>query len=174
MNNAINEPRLRINRTTSLTLSTSWQDVVFNGTSPYNVNTYGKEPTTGNPMVYYDSVTNLIRFYEQYDKNFNITLYLSTLATLISTRATLQYRFVIPNGISTGVDFYFPFPDSNSWTDIGEVTITAAQINHAAESIPLYLTNNIRNNGIKLQLRLSNSLITLGTASLTTAILLIQ
>jgi len=174
MNNAINEPRLRINRTASLSLSTTWQDVVFNGTSSYNINTYGKEPVTGNPMVYYDSATNLIRFYEQYDKNFNITLYLSTIATLISTRATLQYRFVIPNGISAGVDSYFPFPDSNSWADIGEVTITALQINHAAESIPLYLTNTIRTNGIKLQLRLSNSLITLGTASLTTAILLIQ
>lgn len=174
MDTGIVEPRIRVNRSTSLALTTSWQDIDFNGTSSANSNTFGKNPETGNNMVWYDSSTKLFRFYDVYDKNYIIRLDPSTISTLITVRSVLQYRFVIPNGVSAGVDYYFPYSDDGGYGDIGEVTIISVNTNHRSLVLPIFVENKIRNNGFKLQLRLSNTLVTLGTCTLNSIALLIH
>lgn len=171
------EPRLRVNRTASLALTTTWQTIDFNGTSTYNVNTFGKDPVSGNNLVWWDSANQLMRFYEQYDRNYKLEFYANTITTILTTKASLQYRLVVPNGVSPGVDIYFPFPElgaSGAYADVGEVTLLATGVSHGVNPQSLYLIDAIRTNGVKLQLRLSNNLFTLGTCTLTSCNLLIQ
>ncbi len=173
-NTTVLEPRLRMNRSASLVLSTTWQTVDFNGTSTYNVNTFGKDPVSTNSLIWWDSTNKLFRFYNQYAKNYVVTFYVTTTATVLSTRATIQYRIVIPNGISVGVDLYTPFPDTQAqaYSDIGDVTILSS-MQHKAENIGIYADNLLKTNGCYIQVRLSN-LVPLGTVTLNNAIILIQ
>lgn len=177
-NTTIQQPRLRVNRTASLQLNTTWQDIDFNGTSNQNINTFGvANVETGLKTVYYDPVTKLFRFTGDYDWNFNIQLYPATSTNLITLRSVLQMRCVVPNGVSPGVDYYFPYPEGGSTTaymDIGEVTLLANGINHPAVNISTYASTLIRTNGFKIQLRLSNSLISLGVCNLVSCNLLIN
>lgn len=173
MDNGIIEPRIRLNRTAPLNVTTTWQDVDFNGTSQANTNTFGKDPVSGNNMVWYNPTTKLFRFYEPYDTNYLIRLDFETTTNLLTLRATLQYRFVVPNGTSAGVDYYFPFSDGVGYADAYEVTVLATTMAHNSLVIPTFVENRIRNNGFKLQVRLSNSLVTLGTCTLNSSAILI-
>lgn len=170
------QPRLRVNRTTAMNVTTSWQRIIFNGTSPFNVNTYGKDPISGNQMVMWDSTNNIFRFYNKNDQNYIVFFNASTTVNLISTRATLRYRFGIPNGVSAGVALYFPFPDTQSaaYVDAVEVTVLTLGANHNVAPLPLYVNDLIRANGLFMEIQLSNSLITLGTCTLNSCDLLIQ
>jgi hypothetical protein len=170
------QPRLRVNRTATLSVNTTWQKIDFSGTSNFNVNTYGKDPTSGNQMVMWDSSAKIFRFYNKNDQNYIVFFNAITTVNLITTRATLRYRFVVPNGISAGVNLYFPFPDTQAtaYVDAGEVTLLAGGMNHNVSPLPLYVTDVIRNNGLWLEIQLSNSLITLGTCTLNSCDLLIQ
>jgi len=174
MNKSITSPRLRVNKTTNLTLSTTWQDIVFNGTSQVNTNTFGKDPVSGNPMVWYDSANNLFRFYEQYDQNYQVTLYLKMTTTVVSTGMSVHYRLVVPNGGGAGVDTYFPFPDTDGYADVGYVALKLGSVLHPTTPIAMYLSPSIKANGIKLQLRLSDAIIGVGNITLNHAIALIQ
>lgn len=146
MANRITQPRLRVNRSASLSLSTNWQKIDFNGTSSRNINTFGKDPVSGNPMVMWDSNAKLFRLYD-IDQNMLCFLNMTTTTSLLTVRATLQYRCVIPNGISAGVNDYFPFPEEGGYADAMEVTILAAAMNHNVQQIPFYLQDTIRSNG---------------------------
>jgi len=169
------QPRLRVNRTSTMNITTSWQKIDFNGTSTTNINTFGKDPVSGNNMVWWDSSGKLFRFYEQNDQNYDCTMFLSTTTNLITVKATLQYRCVIPNAGGAGVNKYFPFPDdATPYVDMADATLLATQVNHKAEKIPLYLESSIRANGFWIEVKLSNSLITLGTCTLNNAAVLIQ
>lgn len=174
MQEGVKQPRLRVNKTTSLNLTTSWQDVVFNGTSTYNTNTFGIDPVSGNKMLYYDSANNLFKFYDKVDKNYSFTFYVSTTATLISTGNTIQYRMVIPNGISAGVDLYFPFPDSGGYSDLSYIALKTGTVNHNAEPIAVYINDQVRTNGLKVQVRLSSALVGIGAVTMDNAAMLIQ
>lgn len=169
-----NEPRLRVNRDTSLLLSTTFQDIDFNGVSDFNVNTFGIDPVSGEGIVEYDSATKLFKFHNQYDRNFLMNLYASTTTTTINTRATIQYRINIPDGISAGVDINFPFPDGLGLADLAEVTLRITETAHKSESIPIYASQVLRDNGFKVQMRLSNLLAVSGTSTLNSASILIQ
>lgn len=169
-----NDPRLRVNKTTDLVLTTNWQTVDFNGISTFNVNTFGKD-SNGNPMVFYDPSTKLFKFMGDSDMNLMAFFFVRTSATLITTRSNLQYRLVIPNGGGPGVDTYFPFPDAGGYCDLAEITVlVGAMVNNRTEPIPLYVTQAVRTNGFRIEVRLSNALITLGIATLHNATFLIQ
>ncbi len=169
------QPRLRVNRSSVMAITTTWQKLDFSGTSSVNVNTFGKDPVTGNSMVMWDTSAKLFKFYEQNDQNYDCSLFLSTTTNLITVRATIQYRCVVPNGGGAGIPSYFPFPDdSTPYVDIAEATLLATQVNHKVEKIPLYLNSVLRANGFWIELKLSNSLVTLGTCNLNNAALLIQ
>lgn len=170
----VNQPRLRVNRSAGLSLTTAWQDVAFTGTSNVNVNTFGKDPASNNPLVHYDTSTNLFRFYEQYDINYNVTMYIKTTATIVGTGTTMQYRLVVPNGGGQGVDSSFPFPDADGYADIANVAMKIGGVMHTPVIIPMYLSNNIRTNGVKLQLRLSEALVGIGNVTVNHIAILIQ
>lgn len=173
-NPTVLEPRLRMNRTTSLVLSTTWQTVDFNGTSPYNINTFGKDPVSSNSLVWWDATNKLFKFYNQYAKNYSGTFYVTTTATILTTKATIQYRIAIPNGISAGVDLYAPFPDTQAqaYGDIGDVTILSS-MQHVSQPIEIVADNLIKTNGCYIQVRLSN-IIPLGTVTMNNAVILIK
>lgn len=174
-NYTIADPVFRVNRSATLTLSTAWQIIDFNGTSTYNRNTFGIDPVSSNKMVYWDSTNKIIKFVADYPKNFSFTLYPETSANLITTRATLQFRYVVPNGISTGVDLIVPFVDAATpYGDLGEVTILANGMRHAQISLPFNITPSVASKGVRVEMRLSNSLITLGVCNLTSCALQIQ
>jgi hypothetical protein len=86
----------------------------------------------------------------------------------------LQIRFVIPNGVSAGVDFVFPFTNNGGYADLDEVTILSIAQNNKPFSHPLYTSQAIRTNGFKVEVRLSNVLAVGGTTTLNYASLLIQ
>lgn len=174
MQEGINQPRLRVNRSASLTLSNTWQDVVFNGTSAFNVNTFGNDPVSNVPVVMYSATNNLFRFYEQYDKNMEATLYVRTASTMVTTGLLLQYRIVVPNGSGAGQDLYFPFPDADGLADIGSVGIKVGNINHNEVPIALYIGQPIRANGFKVQMRLSETILGIGNIQVTYAAMLIR
>jgi len=173
MDTGITEPRIRVNRSAALVLSNAWQDIDFNGTSAQNANTFGKDTISGKPMVWYDQSTKLFRFYNLYDKNYIFRMDPATTATLLTTRATLQYRLVVPNGVSAGVDFYIPFSDDGGYGDISEVTIISTTMLHKSVILPIFVENKIKTNGFKVQMKLSNSLITLGVCTLNSVSVLI-
>jgi len=174
-NYTIPEPNFRVNRTATLQLSTAWQTVDFNGTSIYNANTFGLDPATGNRFVYWDSTNKLIKFITDYPFNYSFTIYPETSANLITTRATLQFRYVVPNGISPGVDLITPFVDTATpYCDLGEVTILANGVKHTPISLPLSVTKELGAKGVRVEMRLSNSLITLGVCNLTNCALSVK
>jgi len=176
MANNPRQPRLRVNRTASLAVTTAWQKIDFSGTSAFNVNTYGKDPTSGNQMIMWDNTAKLFRFYNKNDQNYIVFFNAITTVNLITVKATLRYRFVVPNGVSAGVNLYFPFPDTQStaYVDAAEVTLLAGGVNHNISPLPLYVNDLIRANGLYMEIQLSNSLITLGTCTLNSCDLLIQ
>lgn len=165
-------------RTSSLTLNTSWQKLIFDGTCAYNENTFGLDPATNNRMLYWDNATQMFKLISDYDYNAIMSLYLSTNTNLLTTRSVLRMRIVIPNGVSPGVPLYIPYPEQSgtggSYMDIGEVTILSGGVNHPVVILPLKINAAIRANGFYIELQLSNALITLGTCSLTNANIRIQ
>ncbi len=176
-NYTIQEANIRMCRTASLTLNTTWQTLVFDGTCTYNENTFGIDPTSGNKMVWWDSVNSMFKFIADYDYNAIMSLYLSTTANLVTLRSSLRMRIVVPNGVSPGVPLYIPFPElgaAGAYIDAGEVTLLANGVNHQPIILPLKINSAIRTNGFYIQLQLSNSLITLGVCTLTSANIRIQ
>jgi len=167
-NYSVNEPRVRVNRTASLLLSTTFQTVSFNGTSTINFNTYGTDPATGNKMIWYDATANLFRVYGEYDKNLNVQFFFKTITTALSVGTTLQYRVVIPNGVSPGVDLYFPFPDDGGYGEIATLGLLTVGMNSQTVPLSIYANTALRVNGFYLQVRLSQA-ITLGTSTLNSA-----
>lgn len=173
MNKTITSPRLRVNKTSNLQLTQNWQDVVFDGVSAFNVNTFGND-SEGRKMVTYTTSPNKFMFYELYDQNYQVHFFAKTTATLVSTGVMLQYRLVIPNGLGQGVDSYFPFPDGDGFADLAFVALKVGSVNHISMPIPMYLNSVIKANGVRLQVRLSEALVGIGNITLNNAIILIQ
>lgn len=167
------QPRLRVNKATGLTITTAWQKITFDGTSTFNANTFGKN-SAGKQMVEWDNTAGKFNFYDQIDQNYICFLSPVTTATLITTRAVLRYRCVIPNGGGAGVNSYFPFPDQGGYVDASEVTLLNSSMLHQLQPFPLYLNANVRANGFWVEVQLSNSLVTLGVCTLNTCSFLIQ
>jgi len=167
------QPRLRVSRSAALNITTTWQKVVFDGSSAFNVNTFGKN-SAGKQMVEWDNTAGKFNFYDAIDQNYVCFLSPVTTTTLITTRATLQYRCVIPNGGGTGVNSYFPYPDQGGFVDAAEATLLTSTMLHQLQPFPLYLNANIRSNGFWIEVKLSNSLITLGVCTLNSCSFLIQ
>jgi|GEM_PF-5689843 len=167
-NYSVAEPRMRVNRTASLTLSTSWQTLAFNGTSTLNFNTYGMNPATGTQMVSYNTTSNVFRVYGEYDKNILVQLFFNTTTTAIAVGTTMQYRFIIPNGGGAGVDTYFPFPENGGYGEIASVGLATVGMNSISSPLAVYANSAVRTNGFYIQVRLSNT-VTLGSSTINSA-----
>jgi hypothetical protein len=167
------DPRLIVVKTTALSLSTSWQELVYNGTeSGKTMNTYGKDPISGKFMFNYNSTTNLFTYNDVYPHNFNLLFEFETLSTIISTRATMQLRVQIPNGLGTGVPLNFPFENQGGFTDVYDVTLFNTNFKNKPFTLPLYIGDALKVNGFKIFVRLSNA--TLGATSIEYSSLSIQ
>lgn len=165
---------LRVDRTASLALTTAWQQVLFTGTSPQNVNTLPK--VAGVPMVRYDDATGLFLFTEQNTgiaRNYVIQFGISAQTTLVTTRANLQYQFEIPSGNGYATALQFPFPVTAKAGDLMEATVIQSATFSRQETQPIYTNPQLLANGLKLNVRLSNSLITLGSCTTSDIFLLI-
>jgi len=165
-NITVDEPFMRVVRTAPLTLSTSWQTVVYSATaSSYTSNSYAIDPVTGSNYVWYDTGTNKFMFVGQYNKIAIIQAQFSTTSSSILTRGTIQMRMVVPNAGVGGGDLYLPAPELGGLCDVHEVTIiagTAMSSRPIVIQLPVGL--GVRTNGFYFQVRLSNALV--GTATL--------
>lgn len=174
MASKVQQPRIRVSRTATLNVTNAWQKIIFNGVSADNVNTFGKN-ASGKQMVEWDATALQFKFYDPIDQNYICFLSPVTTTNLITTRATLQYRCVIPNGLGAGIDKYFPYTDQGGYVDAAEVTLLGAtSMLHSIQPFPSFLNSNVRVNGFWIEVKLSNSLITLGTCTLNTCSFLIQ
>ncbi len=171
--------RMRVSRSSGLTLSTTWQKIDFNGTSTYNVNTFGTDPTTGNPLTWWDTTNKMFKFNFQQDVNVNITLYTKTTVTILTQPGNLQMRFVVPNGLGVGQDLYFPFPDNDGtgqygYIDLFPITVASTGVTLRDHLFSTYLGNGIRTNGLYIEVRLSNAFFIGSVITLNNAACLIQ
>lgn len=162
-NTDVSSPRLRVNRTAGLNITTTAQRLDFNGTSPYNLNSYPIMEGETMPSVYYDASTKLFKFTTNYDKNYSLVLSVSItasvlLSTLNLTSAMLRAQLFIPSSPSTT----FPLPDSGGYVDICPVNIVGQQ--NQQITIPFFSNNQIRENGFGVNIWLSASV--LGTVTL--------
>jgi hypothetical protein len=166
-------PRIRVNRAASLTLSTTFQRIDFNGTDAINVNTY---PTNASSQKFvdWDSTNKKFLFRTTVDRNYIASIYLTTtntslLNTVNLTSASLQMRFVVPNGVSAGVDYYFPDPLNRGLIDLSLVNSVSPWTQNYLDVV--YANSLIQANGLAVDIRLSNTI--LGTTTLTAAAMLV-
>lgn len=162
-------PRIRVNRSAALTLTTAWQRLDFNGNSTLNVNTYPK--TNGTDYdVFYDATNKIFKFMTTVDRNYTVSMYLKTTAssllnTVNLTMATIQLRFVVPNGNEDGTDYYFPFPGEDGLLDLNLVNSVSPWRQEYFSSI--FADARKRSNGVGVDVRISNTV--LGTIMLASA-----
>jgi hypothetical protein len=167
------DPRLIVSKTTSLILTTSFQELVYNSTeADKTINTFGIDPASGKFMFDYNSTTNLFTYNNFYPHNFNLFFEFRTLSTIVSTKASLQLRFSVPNGVSAGVDLNFPYRNQGGFTDIYDITLVNRLFNNKPFSLPLYIGEALKANGFKILVRLSNA--TVGVTTIDYASLAIQ
>lgn len=162
-NTDVGAPRLRVNRTAPLTLNTTYQTLVFNGSSQYNLNSFPVLPGETMPSVWYDTATNLFKFSANVDRNY--VLYLSTsitssqlLSTLNLTSASLRFRLYIP----APTPITFPLPDFGGYIDLGPVNITGQR--NDQQPVPFFANQVIRDYGFRIEICISASV--LGTITL--------
>jgi hypothetical protein len=65
-------------------------------------------------------------------------LSLETTSTIISTKATLQLRIAIPNGVSSGVD-KLPFENQGGYIDVYDVSLFNFAMNNKPFVLPFTL-----------------------------------
>lgn len=165
------QPRMRVNRSASMTLSTTWTKVDFSGTSTVNVNTFDYDPMgSGNRLVYWDTTNKIFKFYNTQDVNYDVIFSGAVSATLLSTPVMARLRITIPNGGGAGIDIHYPNSEADGYVDL----CTAAYIAHTdfAQPLPVYIGQATRTNGFYIEAAISNT--SLGTITLDNCNLLIQ
>lgn len=166
-NTLVTAPRLRVSRSATLALNTSYQRLDFSGTSSFNINTFPTGPDGSNSYVYWDSANKLFKFQADTDRNYDISLYLNVAAntligTLNLTMATIKIRLVVPSP----TPIYFPFPDdSDPHVDIN--TVNSVSPRYIQYNTPIYANASIRQYGLGVELSLSN--VVLGTVNVASA-----
>jgi len=158
-------PYVRQNRSSDLTLSTTWQRIDFNGSSTRNANTYPVVQDT-NKLVEWDSTDKVFKFYNSatrnYDVVFNFHVNSSTIISLLNlTMTNIQFRFVVPSPTPR----YFPLPDDGGYIDLG-MTGLASDVRDSVGYI-VRAVADVQQYGIGLEIRIAG--LALGTIVLKTA-----
>ena len=137
------KPYARFNRTTDLTLSTTWQRVDFNGTSSLNANTY---PNTGSgKQVDWDATDKKFVFNRDTLGLYNIFL---TYQFAGGVRpASVDMRFVIP----APTPIYFPLPDTIEHLPLVDITRLATVATKDSQIVRS--TSVVTEYGIGIELR---------------------
>lgn len=173
MNNAVPAPRFRVNQSTPMTLSTTFQKVDFAGTSTRNTNTFPVGADKLKPCINWDSTNKLFIFNSTVDKNydvlFNAKITGSAIQSLLNVNlAQVQMRYVVP---VPGNPIYFPLPDSDGYVDLTSVGLSSTD--RSTNSITIYANSAMRQYGLGLELRISNAFLGGATATLSASDLII-
>lgn len=159
-------PRFWRKAAAALTLSTTFQRLDF-GTSI--TNEFPTNPA-GQNLVAWDSGNKLIRFNGTTDRAYVFALTTEFKLTGLLVALTLpnhvRMRFVIPDGTSPGVDYYFPnhgAASGNEYVDFHPFMGNASNVHRQLEQV--YADSVKRTNGLGIEVRLASSLLT-GTATI--------
>ena len=147
--------RLRVNRTSSLFLTTTWQRIDFNGTSARNANSFPVRTMGGKPKVHWDPTNKTMRFMTVVDQTYNLQLStritsssLLALAGLAITKVHL--RLVVPSP----TPMYMPLSDATDpFVDMCAVNLTGASQN--TFGLPIFADAAVREYGVGIEFRLS-------------------
>lgn len=178
--NLPSQPRVRVEKNTNLTLSTTWQRVGFTDTNALNINTFPMMTDNTTQTVRYDATNKLFKFGATEDRNHTLDLYMTVVNTNVlnvltgNTMIKVQYRLVVPNGRGPGLDFYFPFPGTDGSDGYGEVGMTTSLVASQRLKISenIYVSQVIRTGGLGVDLKISGTP-PLGSISCSTAIALL-
>lgn len=143
-------PRIRVNRTASMTLTTSWQDIDFTGTSTFNLNTY--PDMTGGKSVTWDAANKKFAFRSPEDRNYELTFYFAFAGGLRPVDIYLRFAIPAPTPI------YFPFPDTRGYINIA--TLERITDYGSEYNTTIYANAAMRQYGLKLQLKSGFTLLT--------------
>jgi hypothetical protein len=148
----------------SVTLTTNWQRLDL---ATQNVNSFpGTSPAK---TVDWDATNKLFTFNAATTRNYIATLNARvqmsgiTLAPL-ATPIYVQYRFVVPNGVSPGVDFFFPFSTTDGFLDLQEVPYNSTMRHQRLT--PITADASKRANGVGCEMRINANPLT-GSVSVT-------
>lgn len=156
-------PRIRVSRQASLTISTSWQRIDFNGNTSLDVNTF---PMMGDGtlQVYWDSANKLFRFNQNdVDRNFDVRF--GTVFNQGISAVNMQLRFVVPSP----TPLYFPFPskaddttlNGRGYTDLDQLPAGVGTTYGTVYKDNLYSNILARQYGVGVELKASASLLTM-------------
>jgi hypothetical protein len=157
------QPRIYREIGSSLPLTTSWQRLDL---SVLNANTF---PVAGaNRLVDWNSSSKVFTFNDSTTRNYIAALNMSiatsgVLVTPIVIPIKVQFRFVVPNGVSPGVDYYFPFSTSAGYMDLKEVAWNGGD--NVQRLTPVTSDLPKRVNGVGCDVRLSSSPLTGGISA---------
>lgn len=150
--NLQDEPFLRMNRTASLTLSTSFQRIDFNGTSTLNNNTYPIVEGQTYRRVDWDLTNKLFKFNRTSTGIYNTNLGFQFNGGL--RPADIDIRFVIP--VPT-TPIYFPFPDTMGYITIAQIERLTDYATEYARTIRS--TSPVQQYGLGIEIRTSAALV---------------
>lgn len=144
-------PRMRLSLLAPLSLTTSWQDIPFGGTSALglNVNTFPLESDGEPRMRWLGDKIDFSRI--ALERSFLIETSF-VFQTAIITGARVQMRFMIPN-----TNITFPNPDSLGYRDLAD--LERNDIRTYDDTQPVYNNASLQANGLKIQLRLKGAAI---------------
>lgn len=143
------QPRLRVNRSENMTLSTSWQRIDWNGNSNFNVNTF---PTLGsNKAIEYDSTNKRFDFNQTEDRNYKFQCFYDIQNCIASTK--IYYRFVI----DAPTPIYFPFPEGEQQADLTEIAAFSDVQDYL--ELTFYANSTMRQYGVAFEIKVSSTLL---------------
>lgn len=150
-NQTVPAPRLRINRTAALPLTTSWQRINFDGTAPFNINSF--PPNT----VAYNTTTRLLTFNSTVDQNYTLQFYYHLTSTLGAGQFPLSvsFRGVIP----APTPIYLPFPEGRGYMDLDIMSSNYGSY----LNITLFASTQIRQYGFGLEMKTNRTPISLAS-----------
>lgn len=150
------QPKIYREIASGLTLTTSWQRLDL---SVDNGNSFSGSPK----IVDWNAVNKVFTF-----NNFMTQNYLAALNIKLTTAGILitpvvipikvQFRFVVPNGVSPGVDYYFPFSTSDGYMDLQEIGWNGAR--NIQRTTLVTSDPPKRTNGVGCEVKLSSNPLT--------------
>lgn len=140
-------PRLRVSLNAPLSLGSSWQTLTFdNDKEVLDTNTFPF--FDGVQRVCYDETSNLFKFNIDEDKNYTIQMYYKFGSGLRPVDILL--RFVIPNS------YMFPFPFENE-PYLNLTSLERISGFRSEYSTTIYAEENVRTEGLQLQMRVAQN-----------------
>lgn len=155
-NQEVTNPRLRVNKMTNQTVTTTPTKILYNGTSPFNGNFYTVIPGETTPSVWYDATSNLFRFTSNTDKNYNLdmTFVVTTAGLLAIGLANISFRVQLE--IPSPTPIKFPAPDFGGYIDADNVNFNGQK--NIKLVVPFFAEQNIRQYGFSIKVYLSSPL----------------